>query len=662
MPFFGGGGGGGGDYHIDGTNIKGGNGVMPAIIGDNNMALGNGAGAQFINTDRTIAIGNGAAGTLQNVGDNVVIGIDALSPGDPLVVNSADRNVVIGNYAAKSLAFGGTGTDESVIIGYEALNTVGGSGVDAEAHQSVLIGAGIASNAVSLSGNVGIGHGVVINAASSVAIGDGAKVAGGVAIGYRAESIDDNIVIGQNIGINSQNNGNGGAIVIGNGDRMPTSVNIGSDSGNFANGVVIGAKIVGYPSSGVVIGCNLDVKSPGVIVGENIVAGYAVGIVIGNNAGNTAKGATGPIGGGEGNIVIGPRAGGSGVVLGTDALGIYSGVAIGEGAGNVTGTTTGGGIVIGTLSSTDVSNSGHRIVVGAGSIGNEIIGNNISAGDMSTIIFSDPGTYPPNELHVGRSGGYDVVRVGGIDLKGSKSEYHFNTAMVRAISGASSFSAFGVSNTVIGTPNNLLFSNASVVTANPNVYLYSAATAGASCGVSSANAACITPGSFGNGGFEFAAEFAINDSTGSVGNNGRFFVGLSGDGTAPNSNPSSWSTALAGIGSDAGDAEASIFYNVFFGTAVKIPLGVDFPIAAFGVPALWSVSLAWKPGDTVIKCAVKRRTNTATFTHNEDIPLIDSGFALFAHVWRNNAAVAAAVRLAVSGYSVKNYVGWDSPT
>lgn len=279
------------------------------------------------------------------------------------------------------------------------------------------------------------------------------------------------------------------------------------------------------------------------------------------------------------------------------------------------------------------------------------IGSNTSA-NAGEIVIGDPSLT------------WDSVVVGGVDLldlvAGAPS-YHFNTAMVRAVSGSGTFSAFGVTNTVIGTASTLLFSNSSVVAANPNVYLSSTAAAGASCGVSSANAACITPGSFGNGGFEFAAEFAINDATGGVGNNGRFFVGLSGDGTAPNSNPSSWTTALAGIGSDAGDAEASIFYNVFFGTAVKIPLGVDFPIAAFGVPALWSVSLAWKPGDTVIKCVIKRKTNTATFTHNEDIPLIDSGFALFAHVWRNNAAVAAAVRLAVSGYSVKNYVGWDSP-
>ena len=306
--------------------------------------------------------------------------------------------------------------------------------------------------------------------------------------------------------------------------------------------------------------------------------------------------------------------------------------------------------------------STNAVVIGSQAIGFDstiTIGAN-SLGDINSIAIGVGVIANPNSIVIGDSS-HTNIQIGGINLLSVTKTYNFDIAKVRAVSGTATFSAFGVSNTVIGTASTLLFSNSSVVTANPNVYLSSTATAGASCGVSSANAACITPGSFGNGGFEFAAEFAINDSTGGVGNNGRFFVGLSGDGTAPNSNPSSWTTALAGIGSDAGDAEASIFYNVFFGTAVKLPLGVDFPIAAFGVPALWSVSLAWKPGDTVIKCAVKRKTNTATFTHNEDIPLIDSGFALFAHVWRNNAAVAAAVRLAVSGYSVKNYVGWDSP-
>lgn len=520
MPFFGGGG--SGDYHINGTNITGGNGAMPAVIGDNNMALGNGAMQSALNADRNIAIGNGALSLTDDAVDTIAIGHLSFN-----LTQTVEQSIAIGSRAGEDGPIYG-----SVIIGHESAPAV------------TLMSDSVAIGAFSL----GTPSGVYTRSQTSVAIGTGA--------GYTSAP--------------SQLTG---SVLIGSG----AGTGLGSINGSCVNSVFIG-----------------------------------------DNCGTTS---------------VRQRF--------YDCVGIGANTFIGDG----TGTITTGATVIGANSSP--SPSGTDI---SGSIA---LGQNIAITGINQIIIGDEGLT------------WTKVVVGGVDLlnlPGKGAEYSFATGYVRAISGTGSFSAFGVSNTVIGTPSTLLFSNSSVVTANPNVYLSSAATAGASCGVSSANAACITPGSFGNGGFEFAAEFAINDSTGSVGNNGRFFVGLSGDGTAPNSNPSSWTTALAGIGSDAGDAEASIFYNVFFGTAVKIPLGVDFPIAAFGVPALWSVSLAWKPGDTVIKCAVKRKTNTATFTHNEDIPLIDSGFALFAHVWRNNAAVAAAVRLAVSGYSVKNYVGWDSPT
>src|SRR5574340_579223 len=63
MPFFGGG---DGDYHIIATNIKGGTNAAPAIIGTNNMALGNNALASALNNDNNIAIGNNA---LANIPD-----------------------------------------------------------------------------------------------------------------------------------------------------------------------------------------------------------------------------------------------------------------------------------------------------------------------------------------------------------------------------------------------------------------------------------------------------------------------------------------------------------------------------------------------------------------------------------------------------------------
>lgn len=77
MPFFGGG---GGDYHIVVTNIKGGTDAAPAIVGDNSMALGNGALQNAQNVDAFIAIGNNAANAVVDSDDNasVVIGYRSL--------------------------------------------------------------------------------------------------------------------------------------------------------------------------------------------------------------------------------------------------------------------------------------------------------------------------------------------------------------------------------------------------------------------------------------------------------------------------------------------------------------------------------------------------------------------------------------------------------
>lgn len=74
MPFFGGG---GGDYHIVATNIKGGTQAAPAVIGDNNMALGNGAGQNLLNADSNIFIGNNAGNAITTGSDNTIIGHNA---------------------------------------------------------------------------------------------------------------------------------------------------------------------------------------------------------------------------------------------------------------------------------------------------------------------------------------------------------------------------------------------------------------------------------------------------------------------------------------------------------------------------------------------------------------------------------------------------------
>src|SRR5574337_499515 len=90
MPFFGGG---GGDYHIVGTNIKGGNQALPATIGTNNMGLGNGARQSVIDGNNNVLIGNLAGNAFVSEIDNVVIGYNAA----PLVTSFTGAATVIGS-------------------------------------------------------------------------------------------------------------------------------------------------------------------------------------------------------------------------------------------------------------------------------------------------------------------------------------------------------------------------------------------------------------------------------------------------------------------------------------------------------------------------------------------------------------------------------------
>lgn len=194
MPFFGGGGGGAGDYVITGTNIDGGTGAMPAIIGDNNMALGNGAMAGALNTDRSIAIGNGALPNLSDSADNIAIGYNAAAFAESGF--SDYGNIVIGNNTLGAATFGGNGVYENVIIGRNALETFPG-----EVFQSVILGAGagIAGAVANVDGAVIIGQNANVNTAGGGAVAVGAQCDAGASssvIGYQANGSDESVIVG----------------------------------------------------------------------------------------------------------------------------------------------------------------------------------------------------------------------------------------------------------------------------------------------------------------------------------------------------------------------------------------------------------------------------------------------------------------------------------
>lgn len=167
MPFFGGG---QGDYFIVGTNIKGGTDAAPAVVGDNNMALGLDALQALQNGDANIAIGTEAGMLLTDFSGNVVIGHNALNASD--------------------------GVEYSVVIGH-------GAQVDPNFTQNVIIGAG--AN--------GLGEG-------AVAIGESCGAGEfSVALGWECNTGSNSIAIGRDLVVADD------AIVIG--DASQTSIEIG---------------------------------------------------------------------------------------------------------------------------------------------------------------------------------------------------------------------------------------------------------------------------------------------------------------------------------------------------------------------------------------------------------------------------------------------------
>lgn len=206
MPFFGGG---GGDYHIVETNIKGGTDAAPAIIGTNNMALGNGALQNADNADYNIAIGNLAGTNIQFGFNNTLLGYSAgagLTDGlnNTFIGYSAgtdnqvgEFNVLVGNGAGSGALLNnpfnattliGANAGENIsdtiatthnnttAIGSGALYSEATSGIDADFTDTIAIGAECASSyAVSLgdmSNSIFIGTNLVPLGPNTIQIGD----------------------------------------------------------------------------------------------------------------------------------------------------------------------------------------------------------------------------------------------------------------------------------------------------------------------------------------------------------------------------------------------------------------------------------------------------------------------------------------------------------
>ncbi len=227
MPFFGGG---SGDYHIVATNIKGGTLAAPAVIGDNNMALGNGALQLLANGDRNIAVGTNALSDVVNSPDNIGIGYAA---GSGVVVGT--ENVFVGNniYLPDD-------AEQSVIIGNNAGNNYG-------FYQSVVIGANALGKPDfgAIFNIVEIGYGSQAQLDDAVVIG--ARAFGsGITIGLESQSASST-----SVSVGRSSNADLGGIAIGNAVAGQDAIAIGNGATAANNEISIGVGTETAVSAGV---------------------------------------------------------------------------------------------------------------------------------------------------------------------------------------------------------------------------------------------------------------------------------------------------------------------------------------------------------------------------------------------------------------------------
>lgn len=310
MPFFGG----GGDYKIVGTNIDGGNDVLPVSTGDYNIGLGNGALQGATTGAENVALGQSALNLLTTGSQNVAVGAYA---GDPISVGSsgnvllgysvftlsaadATDNIVIGNSAGFSAdtgnvqigAYSGANSisNYNVIIGYQAGNGMDANGVEIP-ENNVIIGKDACANGFTSA----IQESVIVGYKSGRNLyGDGTNGVGVISIGAyscggSASSADSRIVDGIFVGqsafaslasfANSQMNANN-VLIFGHdsGQFTPNAastftysdvialgnnINLGGFA-NATNRVIIGNDIVSASDNQIVIG---DVSHTSILIG-----------------------------------------------------------------------------------------------------------------------------------------------------------------------------------------------------------------------------------------------------------------------------------------------------------------------------------------------------------------------------------------------------------
>lgn len=231
MPFFGG----SGQYVIVGTNIKGGTDAAPSVVGDDNMALGNGALQSAVNANRNIAIGNDALDALVSGYENVVIGDKAAT------ASTGNEDTVIGANAFLQKVGGGN----SVAVGNDAAKRA------TSATRSVIIGAIAGGYSVALDSSIIIGA----ESGNRVAFTQGSGI---ICIGTDACSVANCLTIGNSAIIWRSDND----------DHIPENcINIGHScviQSTETNVIILGHNITASASDQIMIG---DASHTSIIIG-----------------------------------------------------------------------------------------------------------------------------------------------------------------------------------------------------------------------------------------------------------------------------------------------------------------------------------------------------------------------------------------------------------
>jgi hypothetical protein len=184
--------------------------------------------------------------------------------------------------------------------------------------------------------------------------------------------------------------------------------------------------------------------------------------------------------------------------------------------------------------------------------------------------------------------------------------------------------------------------NVSFYAQTPRIKLVSAATAGASAGLSGAGLGWWRGNAPDQGGFYLLlrAGFEVFQP------GARLFIGLHGAATSiGNVNPSTLLN-LVGIGADAGETTLRLLSNDASGSATRVDLGAGFPV---GAHELYELILSAEPNASTVQYRVERLNggNVAVGTIGTDLP-VSTAF-LTPHVWANNGVGTGAVELGFIG-------------